>query len=392
MRKAFARCQPDLRITITENIPYRGVIATEIMQVLLTPHVVSMIVRYVSRLRRSLGALTWLAALAGTVAPGLSLAQTGALPTVVPAGTKLVVADQNEALQTLLRVSGEQSRLTAQVSYANFLGGPSILEAFRAGALDLAVVGNTPPIQAHAAGEPLPIVAVRKTSAPDYQLAVRPGLTIASLKDLKGKSIAYAEGTGRQPFVLTALKVAGLSRRDVKLVPLRAGDFPTAIRAGQVDVAALNEPHFSRYLRDFADRKASAIPASEHRQLPTRLAYLYASPKALSDPGKTAAIRQFVEAWIRANDWAEKHPQQWVQAYYVKQQGLREEDGLAIVRADGQATYPLLADSIAPQQGLIDLIQEAGDIPRRLDARQEFDLRFDPVIRAAVASLPATRQ
>lgn len=354
-----------------------------------------MIVRHGSRLRHALRTGASLATLLAAVAalvPALSLAQDGTLPAAVLAGTKLVVADQNEALQTLMRVSGEQAKLSAQVSYANFLGGPSILEAFRAGALDLAVVGNTPPIQAHAAGEPLPIVAVRKTSAPDYQFAVRPGLTIPSLKDLKGKTIAYAEGTGRQAFVLTALKVAGLSRRDVKLVPLRAGEFPTAIRAGQVDVAALNEPHFSRYLRDFADRKASAIPASEHRQLPTRTAYLYASPKALANPGKTAAIRQYVEAWIRANDWSVKHPQQWVSAYYVKNQGLREEDGLAIVRAEGRVDYPLLADSIAGQQGLIDLIHEAGDIPRHLDARQEFDLRFDPVIRATVAGLAATRQ
>ncbi|WP_080744803.1 ABC transporter substrate-binding protein [Cupriavidus necator] len=347
--------------------------------------------RTIARLATPLPALAALASLAA-LAPARSLAQGVTLPSAVSAGTKLIAADQNEALQTLMRASGEQAKFSAQVSYANFLGGPAILEAFRAGALDLAVVGNTPPIQAHAAGEPLPIVAARKTSAPDYRFAVRPGLTIPTLQDLKGKTVAYAEGTGRQPFVLTALKVAGLSRRDVKLVPLRAGEFPTAIRAGQVDVAALNEPHFSRYLRDFADRKASAIPASEHRQLPTSTAYLYASPKALADPGKTAAIRQFVQAWIRANDWSEKHPQQWVNAYYVKNQGLREEDGLAIVRAEGRFDYPLLADSIAAQQGLIDLIHEAGDIPRRLDARQEFDLRFDPVIRATVAGLAAARQ
>lgn len=73
----------------------------------------------------------------------------GSLPQQVPAGTKLVVADQNEALQTLIRASGVQAKLSSNVTYANFLGGPAILEAFRAGALDLATVGNTPPIQAH---------------------------------------------------------------------------------------------------------------------------------------------------------------------------------------------------------------------------------------------------
>jgi hypothetical protein len=39
-------------------------------------------------------------------------------------------------------------------------------------------------------------------------------------------------------------------------------DFPDAIRSGQVDVAVLNEPHYSRYLADYADRGASSLPAS----------------------------------------------------------------------------------------------------------------------------------
>ncbi|MDM0075489.1 ABC transporter substrate-binding protein [Variovorax sp. J2P1-59] len=228
------------------------------------------------------------------------------LPSQVPANTKLVVADQNENLQTLMRASGEQQKLASTVSYANFQGGPAIFEAFRAGALDLAIVGNTPPIQAHAAGQVLPIVAVRTTDAPDYFLAVRPGLQIERLTDLKGRKIAYAEGTGRQPYVLSALKIAGLRPNDVKLVPLRAGEFPTAVQTGQVDVAALTEPHFSRYLRTYADQKASALPKSEHAKLPTNTSYLYASPAALANPAKAAAIRDVVRHWVAASDWAQR--------------------------------------------------------------------------------------
>lgn len=332
--------------------------------------------RYILRLAVLLAALT----------TPLSYADTA-----IPANTKLVIADQNEALQTLLKASGEQARLSSEVSYANFLGGPAILEAFRAGALDLAVVGNTPPIQAHAAGEKLPIIAVRTNSGPDYQLAVRPGLVLNSLKELKGRKIAYAEGTGRQPFMLSALKLAGLTKKDVTLVPLRAGDFPAAIRAGQVDVAALNEPHFSRYLRDFSAEKASALPESAHAGLPTNTSYLYASETALKDPARYAAIRQFVASWIKANDWSVKHPEQWVQAYYVKNQNLTQADGLAIIKAEGTTNYPLLSESIGPQQQLIDLIYDAGDLPGKLDAREEFDLRFDDIIRDAVSGLDAEK-
>jgi sulfonate transport system substrate-binding protein len=307
-----------------------------------------------------------------------ALAQS--LPAQVPAGTKLVVADQNEALQTLMRASGAQARLSSSVTYANFLGGPAILEAFRAGALDLATVGNTPPIQAHAAGEQIPIVAARVSSETDYFFAVRPGLKVDSLEDLRGRSIAYGEGTGRQPFVLNALKLAGLTRKDVRLVPLRAADFPDAIRSGQVDVAALNEPHFSRYLADFADRGASSIPKPQNDRLPKGLTYLYASKRALDDPAKFAAIREFVAGWIEAGRWSQANVDAWVDAYYVKRQNLKPADGRKIVEAEGIYKYPSLASLVPTQQALIDLIFAAGDLPRPLDAREEFDLRFDELI------------
>jgi sulfonate transport system substrate-binding protein len=320
------------------------------------------------------------------VAVGLSniAARGQALPTTVPNGTKLVAADQNEELQTLMTASGEQAKLTGKVTYANFLGGPAILEAFRAEALDLATVGNAPPIQAQAAGERIPIVAARLSSKPDYKFAIRPSLAVTTLAEFRGKRIAYAEGTGRQPFVLTALKLAGLTKKDVTLIPLRSADFPDAIRSGQVDIAALNEPHFSRYLADYADRGASAVPSSQYDSLPRRLTYLYASGKALGNPAKTAAIRDFVVHWIAANKWSEANAQAWVNAYYVKTENLKEADGRAIVESDGAFSFPLLRALIKPQQALVDLIYEAGDIPKRLDAKEEFDLRFDEVIESNV--------
>lgn len=307
-------------------------------------------------------------------------AHAQALPTVVPAGTALVVADQNEELQTLMAASGEQAKLAAKVTYANFLGGPSILEAFRARALDLAQVGDAPPIQAQAAGETLPIVAARVSSQPDYKFAVRPGLAVSSLADFRGKRISYGEGTGRQPFLLAALKAAGLTRRDVTLVPLHAADFPDAIRSGQVDIAVLNEPHFSRYLADYTDRGGSALPDGQYEKLPRGLSYLYADGGALKDPAKTAAIRDFVAHWIAANRWARANSDAWVEAYYVKKENLKAADGRAIVAAQGNISFPLLETLIGPQQKLVDLIYDAGDIPTRLDAKDEFDLRFDEVL------------
>ena len=52
----------------------------------------------------------------------------------------MVIADQSESLQSALRISGELDKLPFQYQFANFVGGPAILEAFRAGAADVAPV------------------------------------------------------------------------------------------------------------------------------------------------------------------------------------------------------------------------------------------------------------
>ncbi|OLT47007.1 nitrate ABC transporter substrate-binding protein [Saccharomonospora sp. CUA-673] len=328
----------------------------------------------------------------GSTATGAAEIAEQPLPADVPAGTDLVVADQNEEVQTLMRASGEHDNLASTAEYTNFLGGPAILEAIRAGSVDVAAVGDTPPIQAHASGETVPIVAAKLQSKPDYRIAVRPGVTVETLEDLEGKKVAYGEGTGRQTFVLRALREAGLTTDDVELVPLRAADFPDSIRTEQVDVAVLNEPHFTRYLRDYGDQGATAVPDSELENVASGLQFLYARGDALTDPAKAAAIRDFVQRWITAAQWSQENEAEWIQAYYVDNAGLSEEDGQAVVDSQGEFTYPRLDGSLVEfHQDAIDLIHAAGDIPEELDAAEQFDSRFDEAIDDVVADIGATR-
>lgn len=312
------------------------------------------------------------------------------LPTEVPSGTKLNFADQSENIQTLMKASGFQDKLKSNVKYANFQGGPAILEAIRAGSIDLAYVGDTPPIQAQAAGDTVLIVAALRTSAPDYQLAVAPGEKITTLDQLKGKKIAYAEGTGRQPFVLRALKKGGLTKDDVTLVPLSADEFPDAVRTGEVDVAAINEPTVTHYLED---PKASKVPADQLDGLSNGLHYIYASADALKDPAKAAAIRDFVANWVGAEKWAIDNPADWIKAYYVDTAEVAKADGERTVKAQGSITFPKLDDqTITKQQDTVDVIYDAGELPKKLDAADEFDTRFDSVIDQAAKEFGASRE
>ncbi|MGI5218800.1 ABC transporter substrate-binding protein [Nocardia sp. CA-290969] len=309
------------------------------------------------------------------------------LPTEIPPGTTLVIADQQERFQTALRASGELGKLPFEVEFANFIGGPEILEAFRAGAADVAPVGDVPPIHALAARQDVPIIAAYQTDPLGIKLAVAPGITATGLADLRGKKIAYAEGTAQQAAVLRALSRAGLTTADVELVRLQLAEFNDAVRTGQVDIAPLNEPRLTRFLRTPG---ASVIPDSQAHDIYYGLGYLYARREATKDPAKGAALRALVAAFVRAFHWTNTHRDEWARIYYVENQKLSADDAGRIVDSLGEFTFPRLDQRLIDrQQETIDIIDAAGELPRKVEAADGFDLRFDEVIAQTVPAVGA---
>ncbi|QRG68445.1 ABC transporter substrate-binding protein [Brevibacillus choshinensis] len=69
---------------------------------------------------------------------------------------------------------------------------------------------------------------------------------IASVADLKGKKVAFEQGSTSHMLILTALKQAGLTDKDVEMVQMSAGDAGAAFVAGKVDAAVTWEPWLSK--------------------------------------------------------------------------------------------------------------------------------------------------
>jgi NitT/TauT family transport system substrate-binding protein len=69
---------------------------------------------------------------------------------------------------------------------------------------------------------------------------------IASVADLKGKSVAYGEGSVSQFYLGVVLKEAGLSIKDVETQNMTAGDAGAAFVAERVDAAVTWEPWLTR--------------------------------------------------------------------------------------------------------------------------------------------------
>lgn len=95
-----------------------------------------------------------------------------------------------------------------------------------------------------AAGIPMQIVWLLDDSYGGDGIIVKN--EIQDIADLKGKKIAFEQGSTSHLLLLTALKQAGLTDQDVEMVQMSAGDAGAAFVAGQVDAAVTWEPWLSK--------------------------------------------------------------------------------------------------------------------------------------------------
>lgn len=325
-------------------------------------------------------------ACAGDDAPRAALAAGAPLPESVPKGTKLVVGDKEH--QKAIEFSGEAEKFTFEVEWANISGGPQTLEAFRADALDIGAVADIPPIHSHWTNIPTKIVASRFRQDPlnhaIYRLGVAPGVAVATLADIRGKKVAYSPGQAQGALVLRVLHKAGLTKEDVELVELPStGDvYATALASHQVEVAPIGGVQVKRYETKYGREGATTI-AHGLRDDP---GHLYVPVTVLADPAKAAAIREYVQAWARAWRWREANPDEWIERYYVKDQGLSAEDGRWLVENAGVADIPASwTEAIARHQETIDLLaKETGN--KKLRAEDLYDRRYESVAADALAA------
>ncbi|GAA3541075.1 ABC transporter substrate-binding protein [Aeromicrobium flavum] len=320
----------------------------------------------------------------GSDEPGSELALTAALPDAPAEGTVLRVGDP--ATQVALETSGLIDELGVEVEWANITGGPKTLEAFRADAIDIGSVADIPPLFAHWTGTDVRIVAARESADPAnhpvYELGVAPGAKVETIQDLKGKKIAYSPGQAQGALVLNVLREAGLTQDDVEFVEMQSVDdaFSVALASKQVDVAPLGQTLAKTYLAKYERDGASTIDPGVRDDAWT----LYTPTTVLADADKAAAIKEYVVAWTKAQQWISDHPDEFAKAYYVEHEGLSPEDAAHVVEAIG--THQVLTDwdaFIARHQETVDTLVEAQD-QEPLEVETLYDRRYETVIADAV--------
>jgi sulfonate transport system substrate-binding protein len=322
---------------------------------------------------------------AGSSTPSAAISGNAtALPTDVPAGTTLTVADQSSALKTLFSASGVEANLGFKITWQELLGQPLVLQALRAGA-DVASASEVGAVFAKAQGVPVKVIGAVKTSTAYPYTFTSAKKDITTVAQLKGKKIAWVQGTSYSLYTLRVLKSAGLGTKDVTLVPLTFATIPNAVRTGLVDAGALVQPTATTFLSQYAS--AGLHELKEGHNLATGLAStIYATDKSLTDPAKSAALAKFSAAFIKAQQWENANPEAWEKAYYIGVNKVAPASAAIIVAAQGKSTVPTLASLVPDYQEYIGELVAGGQLTQTLQASELLDLRFDSIEQAAAAS------
>jgi len=129
------------------------------------------------------------------------------------------------------------------VEIINFNTDADINAALAAGQLQCGNIATHTAMNFIAAGLPLKIVALLDVSK-TADAMVSDG-SVTDIKGLKGKQVAYEEGTTSDILLNYALSQNGMTIADIEKVPMPASDAGSALIAGKVPVAVTYEPYLT---------------------------------------------------------------------------------------------------------------------------------------------------
>ena len=175
--------------------------------------------------------------------------------------------------------------------------GPS-MEAFTAGKCDAVTVTNGDALVTGAGGARNVMILLTDFSNGNDMIVARPG--IDSIEQLAGKKVGIEIGFVEHLLLLNGLKKAGLSEKDVELVPTPTNQTPQVLASGQVDAIGAWQPNSGEALRAVPGSKAIYTSANE-----PGLIYdaIVVTPQSLAtrraDWVKVVAVWEKVVAYLR---------------------------------------------------------------------------------------------
>jgi sulfonate transport system substrate-binding protein len=274
-----------------------------------------------------------------------------------PIGAPFLLKTKPRELAQTLRMRG------AKLDWVEFQTGPLLLDAMRAGAVDLGYVGESSPVFAQAGDVPFVYVAVDPPSPRSEAILVPGDSPIHELAQLRGKKIALNQGSNVQYLVLRALESAGLSLSDVELSFLAPAEARAAFRAGGIDAWAIWDPFFASAVLDGARVLRDGECLVDNHQF-------YVARKDFATE-HAPLIKVVLDALSERSEWAITHPEETAQLM-AADSGIAYDALLTTERRHTYGLRPITSDVLRKQQTIADEFLKLQIVPKAIDTHAAY--------------------
>jgi sulfonate transport system substrate-binding protein len=267
---------------------------------------------------------------------------------------------------SLLKSRGELEKALAasggSVTWSEFPAGAPMLEAMNAGAIDFGYTGESPPIFAQAAGNPVRYVAYDPWSPKAEAIVVPKNSPIQKVEDLKGKKVAVAKGSNTIYLLASALKSVGLNYSDITPAYLSPADARAAFEGGNIDAWSIWDPYLA-----VAEEVAGARIIRDGAGLaPNRGYYLAAQSFTEKQP---QALKTVLDQVKQVSEFAKGNSSE-VAKFLAPTLGI---DAAALEKAEKRREYgvlPLTDEVITQQQAIADTFHDINLIPKKIVVKE----------------------
>ncbi len=225
------------------------------------------------------------------------LSVLSAMP-AVPAGPSLKIAYSDWPGWVAWEVAIQKGWFKAagvNVEFKWFEYIPS-MEAYSAGKVDAVTMTNGDALVTGASGAPSVCIVANDYSNGNDMVVARTG--IKSVGELKGKKVGVEKGFVDHLLLLHALKSAGLSDKDIKLVDIKTDEAPQSLKSGSVDAIAAWQPNSGAALKEVPGSTAIFSSANVPGLI---YDHLCVNPKSLAE--HRADWSKVVKTWMRIVDY-----------------------------------------------------------------------------------------
>lgn len=318
------------------------------------------------------------AACSSSGSPASSASGSSSAGAVNVSGVTLNIGDQAGAgAQALLTAAGLINKLPFKAHFADFTSGPPMLQAMNGGSIDVGSVGDAPPVFATSGGGQLDLIGATVNDPSSGALLVGKNSGITSAADLKGKTVAVAQGSSANYHLLAYLEKNGLTIKDIKVDYLQPAEAQAAFASGHVAAWDVWSPYIEE-----AEVQDGATVLADWAPVGKAYSFVVASKSAVANAAKAAAIKDYLKLLFQAQTWANKNQAAWAKIW-GKATGMSTTIMTKAAADDQQVPVAISAGVVSSETQVASAFYAAGLIPAKVDFSSYSTTAFNSVLAGA---------